>query len=263
MRIFLAIALLYFSAIGFIYLFQRKIIFQGTRLARDYRFSFTATEHFIPTPDGEQINALLFQAKRESKGLILYFHGNADNLKRWGEYAIDFTTLGFDVLMIDYRSFGKSSGKAAENTFYADATTVYDWIHSQLPQKYDKFVIYGRSLGAAVATSLASKVNADLVILETPFNSFRGAISKALRPLIFPFPFKNRFNNTERLPNIKSKIVIFQGTRDRIVPLSAAKQLKPLLKKGDEFIIIPKGKHKNLRTFEQFHTKLKEVLSNL
>lgn len=265
MRIFLAIVLLYLSAIGFIYLFQRRIIFQGTRLQRDHLFKFdnSFTEHFILMEDGEQINGLLFKSTEKTRGLILYFHGNADNLTRWGQYAVDYTRLGFDVFMVDFRGFGKSTGKPDEEAFYADAQAIYNWTQTQLPEKYDKFIIYGRSLGAAVATSLATKVHTDLLILETPFDSFRGAISKALRPLVFPFPFKFQFSNASRIRKIQAKIIIFQGTRDRIVPLPSAKKLRPLLKKEDQFIIIPKGGHRNLRKFGLFHIKLAEVLSAL
>ena len=263
--LFLVLLLLYLLPIVFIYTFQKRIIFQPGRLKKDYHFQFDNlfTEYFIPTKDGIKINALLFETKEPTRGLILYFHGNADNLKRWGKYAVDYTRLGFDVLMVDFRGFGKSTGEPTEENLYLDAATILAWIKENLPKKYGKFIIYGRSLGAAVATELASKVKPDLLILETPFDSVHGALSKALKPLIFPFPLQYRFENSARIPKIGCKIVIFQGTRDRIVPISSASQLIPLLKEGDKFIIIPKGRHRNLRKFGLFHIKLGETLSEI
>lgn len=263
--LFLALLLVYLSPIAFIYAFQKRIIFQPSHLKKDYNFLFDNhfKEYFISTKDGIQINALLFETEQVTKGLILYFHGNADNLKRWGKYSIDYTRLGFDVLMVDFRGFGKSTGIPTEKDLYSDASMTLAWIKKNLHKEYSKFIIYGRSLGAAVATELASKTEPDLLILETPFDSVHGAISKALKPLIFPFPLQYRFENSARISKINCKIVIFQGTRDRIVPLSSASQLIPLLKKEDEFIIIPKGRHRNLRKFGLFHIKLGETLSKI
>jgi poly(3-hydroxybutyrate) depolymerase len=92
------------TLLAVLYMFQEKLIFQPTSLKADYAFKFNQSfeEFTIPTTDGEQLNALVFSPADSSKGLIFYFHGNAGNLQRWGQYAIDFTKLGYTVLMIDY-----------------------------------------------------------------------------------------------------------------------------------------------------------------
>ena len=102
--------------------FQKKIIFQPAKLHLDHSFNFEEPfqEFFIPVGN-QKINALYFNAKKDKKGVILYLHGNADNLDRWGKYASDFTHRGYDVLMIDYRGYGKSDGKASEKNIYSDA----------------------------------------------------------------------------------------------------------------------------------------------
>lgn len=246
------VLLLYLVVAGLFYFFQDSFIFQSERLPKDYVFTFDQKfeEHFIPTEDGEMLNALLFKTQQPSNGLILYFHGNADNLQRWGQYAIDFTKLGYDILMTDYRGYGKSTGTPNEENFYKDAQSVLRW--SQVNIKYIRFIIYGRSLGSAVASNLARTTNPDMLILETPFDELSGALY--LLPTRYDFP------NNVFLLEVKCKKVIIHGTSDGVVPLSSALKLKPLLTENDQFIIIEGGSHNDLRKFEKYHDTMKEVL---
>lgn len=248
-----------------LFFFQDNVIFQRKALAIEYIFKFERDprqsdpeEHYIKTADGETLHALLFKTKLNSKGLILYFHGNADNLQRWGKYAIDFTSLGYDILMMDYRGYGKSTGKPNERDLYKDALTVLRW--SQDIVKHDRLIIYGRSLGSAVASNLATAVTPDLLILETPFDELRGAVYEPIKPLLYFFPLHSNFSNKAFLPKVKCKKVIIHGTKDQVVPLASALRLKPLLVEGDQFVIIEGGSHRNLRDFESFHKALAEAL---
>lgn len=215
-------------------------------------------EYFIRTEDGEDLNALLFKTKLKSKGLILYFHGNADNLQRWGKYAVDFTKLGYDILMMDYRGYGKSTGKPTERDLYKDALTVFRWSEANL--KYERLIFYGRSLGSAVASNLATAVTPDLLILETPFDELKGAVYEPIRPLLYFLPLHSNFPNKTFLPKVSCRKVIIHGTKDQVVPISSALRLKPLLQEGDQFEIIEGGSHRNLRDFESFHKVLAEAL---
>ncbi len=237
-------------------LFQDKFIFQATRLSADHVFRFNQpfSEHFIKTPDNETLNALLFPAVENSKGLILYFHGNAGDLQRWGQYASDFTSLGYDILMIDYRGYGKSTGTPSEKLLYDDALTISKWADT-IP--HSKLIIYGRSLGTGVATNLATKVNADLLVLETPFYELKDAVNVWLRPAV---DLKHEFPNYNFLTQVKCRKVIIQGTDDSVVPYSSAIKLKPLLGPADEFVVIEDGQHNNLTEFPVFHETLKRVL---
>ena len=237
-------------------LFPNLLIFQGEKLAYDYTYEFDNPfiEYFIETDDGEQLNALLFKSKESAEGIIIYFHGNADNLRRWGTYTADFTKLGYDVLVMDYRGYGKSTGTPSEQALYEDARLVWDWSRKQFD--YDKWVIYGRSLGSAVASNIAVEVAPDLLVLETPFDK----ITQEMPGTFLPDYLENQFSNAAHIPQITSKIVIIHGTDDWITRLSSAEKLKPLLKATDEFVIIPEGSHKNLRQFEQFHETLERIL---
>lgn len=246
-----------------IYSLQRFIIFQAEPLPENhsFQFDFPFTELFLTTPDSVQLNALYFPQTTDAispKGAILYFHGNADNLQRWGQYSPDLTQRGYDVLMIDYRNYGKSGGWHDEAAYYRDAQMAYDW----LLQKFsaEEIIIYGRSLGASIASELATKVEAKLLILETPFDNIQHAIETAIPVLWLPYPLKYQFANDRHLPLIDYPIYIFHGTKDQVVPYRSAKALKPLLKVTDHFYTIEGGGHKNLGEFLIFQERLNEIL---
>jgi uncharacterized protein len=237
------------------YFFQEKFIFQATPLPPSHAFQFASPyqEHFIETFDGNKINALHFKSTAPSKGLVIYFHGNADNLQRWGNYAIDFTELGWDILMIDYRGYGKSTGTPGEENYYQDAETVYQWSKVNIP--FEKVVIYGRSLGSAIASNLAAKIQPVVLILETPFDRLNGA------QLVYKIlPFRYTFSTSEHLQKVKCAVFVFHGTNDGVVSLRSAERLKSFLKPGDQFVVVEGGSHNDLRKFEEYHSKLRDLL---
>lgn len=243
-----------------IYFFQDSIIFQTEKLepALSYSFGVPHQEISITTPDGETLNALLFSPVDSSKGLILYFHGNSGSLKRWGGIAAPLTAYNFHVLVVDYRGYGKSTGKPDEQGLYADAQAVWQWAQSALAPP--RLVIYGRSLGSAVASYLASKTNPDLLILETPFHNLQGAVNPVFRPLVKIFPLRYSFPTIDWVAEASCKKLLFHGTADPVVALQSALKLKAVLRPSDEFVILEGGTHDNLSEFEQYHSKLAEAL---
>ena len=99
----------------------------------------------------------------------MYFHGNAGDLSRWGQIVSYYVDLQYDVFIMDYRTYGKSTGKLSEQALYDDAKVCYDY----LKEKFDpsRITLYGRSLGTGIATQLASFNKAQRLILETPYYS--------------------------------------------------------------------------------------------
>ncbi|NOY48554.1 MAG: alpha/beta hydrolase, partial [Chlorobi bacterium] len=110
-----------------LYFFQEKILFRPTVLTQDYKynFSYPFEELFLKTEDDAVINALHFKA-RNSKGVILYFHGNAGDLSRWGTITEYFVSMNYDVLVMDYRTYGKSTGVLSEEALHKDAQMCYN-----------------------------------------------------------------------------------------------------------------------------------------
>lgn len=254
------VATVYFLSLALFYVFSNKLIFQRTQLPLEYKFTFEEPfeEYFINTPDQVKLHAVLFNTKEEPKGLIFYLHGNADNLSRWGKYAVDFTELGYDVFMMDYRGYGKSEGKPNEEKLHQDAAFMLNWVNTNIP--HQNIIVYGRSLGSAIATQLAVRTAPNLLILETPFANLSDVVYWPLKPALYLFPIQAKFSNEAYLENVECPKIIFQGTNDWVVPLSSAMKLKPLLDQPDNFIVIEGAGHKNIRDFGSYHTRLKEIL---
>lgn len=254
------VIVVYLLSLVIFYQFNRYLIFQATALSKDYSFQFEQPyeEYFVSMANDDSLNVLLFKTTAPSKGLIFYAHGNADNLQRWGKFASDFTDLGYDVVMYDYRGYGKSSGTSNDKNIHQDAATLLNWTKVNIP--HTKLVIYGRSLGSTVASTLAVHTTPDLLILETPFAEFKDVIYWPLLPAYYLFPLEANLNNTNSLATVACKKIIFHGTQDWVVPLSSALKLKPLLDTENDFIIIEGAGHKNLSEFEAYHLQLAQVL---
>lgn len=238
----------------------RLFIFQPTSLERRYQFDFENefSELLLQTPDSVSIHALYFPVE-QPRGLVVYLHGNADNLARWGRFARDFTDLDYAVLMIEYRGYGKSEKVPfTESGLFADALAGYTWARDQFAA--EDIVLYGRSLGSGLANRLAATVPARQLILETPYYSLRDMVR-----LYIPFgvdwltrdyPIRSdQYFVQHHLPT-----TIFHGTKDRVVPYGEGKRLAALRPDAD-FITIPGGGHKNLNRFPQYHTELARALA--
>ncbi|MBK6932170.1 MAG: alpha/beta hydrolase [Saprospirales bacterium] len=240
---------------------QKKALFRPVKLPEDYAFAFAHPfeEVFLDTADGARLNLLQFPSDLSiRRGVVLYFHGNRGNLQRWGNMHADFTSRGFDFVAPDYRGYGKSSGEPNERSYYADARLVYDWLHSAWPAH--NIILYGRSLGTAMACYLAAHVRAKKLILETPFDNIAGLMASHLGRPDIPFRPAFFFPNDRHLRQCELPALLFHGTADRVVPYESAARLKSSLKPGDEFVTVQSGAHNNLRNFRQYQEKLNEWL---
>lgn len=253
----------YGLALLLVFLFQERFVFQPYRLPQGHRFFFNAKgwrEVWLETDDGARLNALFFRtpAATKSKGVILYLHGNQGNLRRWGQHQGAFTRLGYDFFAIDYRGYGKSSGQPSEEGLYADGDAAYRWLLERYAE--EDIVLYGRSLGSAVASWLAMRRRPRLVILETPFDNMPNVVRAISR---LPIPnglFRVQFPNGRHLRQANCPAVIFAGTRDRIVEYRLSRRLRPLLDGPEAFITIAGAGHRNLDTFPKYHYELERVL---
>jgi len=256
----LGFVIVYLLLLSGVYIFQRSFLLHPRPLPADhvFRFDYPFKEHYLESPDGARINALYFKTTLTRRGVVLFFHGNAENLQRWGYYHTEFTSRGYDFFCIDYRSFGKSTGKATESNMIADAHLAYDFLRNSFSP--DDIVIFGQSLGSGVASQLAKAMPARSLILETPFYNVPDVFRAHAPVLIFPFSPEFRFRNDKCLPHITYPIHILQGTADKVVPLRSARKLRPLLKSSDSFTIIEGGHHTDLSSFKEYHVVLDRIL---
>ncbi|WP_299117519.1 alpha/beta hydrolase [uncultured Winogradskyella sp.] len=242
-----------------LYFFQEKLLFLPTKLSQDYQYQFNYPfeELFLKTDEDTVINALHFKAEN-SKGVLLYFHGNAGDLSRWGRITEYFTAMNYDVLVMDYRAYGKSVGPLSESAFYKDGQYCYDYLLKQYSE--ENITLYGRSLGTGIASYLAAKNNPKQLILETPYYSIED-VAKSRFP-IFPVKYllKYKFPTYKYLPEVSCNISIIHGTDDTIVPYHSGKKLSELDIENLNFITVVGGSHNNLVKFDVYRDAITNIL---
>jgi len=252
--IFLGVGLLFF------YFFQERFIFlNGKKLPKDFQYQFPQPfkEVNITTKDQEIINALHFTLENP-KGIILFFHGNKGNLDRWGSIVPYLLEYEYEVFVIDYRNYGKSTGDFHEEKMYQDALDVYDFVNKQYAE--ENIVVYGRSLGAAFATQVGAYKNPKHVILEAPFYNLKRA-TKFYFSLSPSFLLKYHFKTNEKIGSIKAPITFFHGDADKTTSFKESKELFQLVSTPDKtFVEIPEGTHHNVKDFEVYKKTMKDIL---
>ena len=243
-----------------LFLIQERLIFRSVKLEQNYVYSFVIKHEEIDLVglDGNTINTVLFQTDTP-KGLIVYFHGNADNLQRWGNYAADFMKNGYNVLMVDYRTFGKSTGELSEKALYDDADIVYKYALSITSES--NILLYGRSLGSGIATYIASIHHPKKLFLETPYYSL-SSLALHYVPFAFEWLIHYHIPTYQYLKKVNCPLYIFHGTEDEIVPYKFGKQLFDEAIQKQKYMYTYEGaKHKNLNTFPQYHIDLTQALA--
>lgn len=254
--VYLLVMLLY-------YLLQERFLFVASPLQLKHTFQLASSfeEVFLESDEGAAtIHALYIKAKRP-KGLILYFHGNTGNMQRWATVAEELTTYDHDVLVVDYRGFGKSRGRRNQAILYSDAQQIYDYAIGRWPEK--DVVVYGRSLGTGLAVKVAADNSPAKLVLETPYYNMIGVAFHHFPFLPVRWLLRFPFRSDKFIPEVRCPIIIFHGTRDRIVPYSSGLRLYELIAEDvrHDMVTIPRGRHSNLSRFPLFRDKMQAFLS--
>ena len=265
LKVLIYVVTIYILLVAFAVLFQEKLLFRNTKLATDYTYQFKEDfeEIWFEPEASVRLNALYFKTdSARRKGLIIYFHGNADDLRRWGKYASDFTKNDYDILMIDYRKFGKSTGKLSEKALHTDATYVYEWAKKRFPE--NQIILYGRSLGTGIATRLASENKPKMLLLETPYFNLADVVNSYFPLIPYEAILKYQFCTDLCIQQVRCPMHFFHGTKDAVVPYKSSLKLAALLNKKPSEILttISDGKHKNLGDFQEYHRALDSLLKN-
>lgn len=261
-RITIVFTLVYCSVGIALYHLQQKFLFHPKALLKDFQFRFDIPfkEVNIPMTETENLNLIeFFPNDSGSKGVVIYFHGNSDNVTRYAKHATSFTKSGYEVWIPDYPGYGKTTGKLTEENFYRQAKEVYKLAHSKFSA--DSIIVYGKSLGSGVASHIAANYPCKRLILETPFYSIPSLYSHYAP--IYPVKRMSHFEFPvgENLKEVKAPVTIFHGTDDGVIPYNNASLLKKDLKPGDEFITVQGGTHNNLVTFALYQSKLDSLLN--
>lgn len=242
---------------------QDKLLFRPKALPQDYHFSYALPfrEATLDIDASTHINIVQFTVPDSlKKGIVLYFHGNRENVNHYAGNAINFVKQGYEVWMPDYPTFGKSTGTLTEQGLYDMALQVYKMARARYQPS--GIILYGRSMGTGIAAQLASVRDCKRLILETPYYSF----TSITRLLFWMYPVDQllhfRLRTHEYLVKVTAPVSIFHGTADGVIPYFNAARLKKVLKKEDEFITIEGGSHNDLNTFPLMQHKLDSLLTH-
>ncbi len=220
-----------------------------------YEFDFSYTEDFIKVNDKDSVSILYSKTALDSKGLVLFFHGNSADLRSWGKMSVQYHHNAYDVVMVDYPGFGKSSGKHSELALYETADALFDWAE----EKYsaDQMVIVGRSIGTIPASYLSSKKKVKFTILETPLANMGLLIKKK-----FPFApvckhLYHRFPVDKWIKLSKNEIHIIRSSEDKLIIAASNESIIDL---ADSHFMVDGAEHANLGSFDSYKKRLAELL---
>ena len=256
---FIYIVIGYIALAAVIYLVQERFIFKPEKLHAgfEYKYDVPFKELFFDVKKGVSINGLHFTVDKPH-GLILYFHGNTRSIKGWAKYSKDFTRYGYDVVLVDYRGFGKSTGKRSEHDMLNDMQFVYNALASQYTEQH--MIVYGRSLGSGFAAKVASENKPRYLILDAPYYSFTNAIKRFLPILPVRFLLRFHLRTDQWMKQVRCHTYILHGTKDWLLPIINSEKLQLLNPSKITLIRIHGGGHNNLPTFNEYHNFIRDIL---
>ena len=181
-------------------------------------------EVWLTTLDKIRLNAWYLPNPSSEKAL-LWFHGNAENIGYGLEHLEFYSRLAVNVLAVDYRGYGKSEGTPGEAGVYRDADAAYDYLIQVRRIQPTNIVVFGHSLGGAVAIDLAARRECGALIVQSSFTSVKEMARRVFRIPLFEYIPKSRFDSLAKIRRVRAPILIVHGTRDETVPFSMGQRL--------------------------------------
>jgi fermentation-respiration switch protein FrsA (DUF1100 family) len=241
----LVIALAYCALALAIFIMQPQLLYYPDMPSRTIEATpdSVALKHetvLFTTADGVRLHGWFIPA-RQSRATLLFCHGNAGNISHRLDSIRLFHDLGLNVLIFDYRGYGQSDGSPSENGSYRDANAAWDYLVDRRHTDPGRIVIFGRSLGAAVAADLASRTKPAAVILESAFTSIP-EMAAALYPWL-PVRILSmyQYDNKAKISRIRSPLLLVHSRDDEIIPFQHGRQLFALANDPKHFLTLSGG----------------------
>ncbi len=262
-KVISTLLVVYLTGALLLYFFQEALIFRSRVLPANYSFSANIAHREIRVPVDRQdtLHAVLYYPDSgTAKGLVLYFHGNRQNIGWYEKFVPYFTQRGYEVLMPDYPGYGKSKGTVSEEKLYAWANFAYQIARKRYAA--DSLILYGKSLGTGIAAQLAARRDCKQLILETPYYCFPDVLQRFLPLYPVTMMMRYQFPTYRYLPLVAAPVTLLHGTSDGVVAFSQSTKLSKLFKKQDRLVVIEGGSHNDLFEFPQTIDWLTQTLRN-
>jgi fermentation-respiration switch protein FrsA (DUF1100 family) len=240
--------------VGFIMLrrFEKAVTFHPNRepLRGSWAVPRGGEDVWFETSDGLRLHGWFFRARTQPPAAtVIYFHGNAGNLSYADWVGVEFATRGFDVLLFDYRGYGRSEGELSdENGLYNDSDAAYDFLVRERHVKPERIVLYGESLGTAAAVDVASRKPCGAIILESGLSSARDMAGAILpwMPRFLRGITRNKFDSVGKLSLVRTPALVVHGEKDDLIPVAQGHALYEAANEPKELMIIRGAGHNNL-----------------
>ena len=211
---------------GGLYLLQPRMVFlpSSDLMETPADWGLAYEDVWLRTDDGVRLHAW-YLPRPGARQVLLFFHGNAGNISHRRESLEIFHRLGLAVLIPDYRGYGQSDGRPSEAGLYRDAAAAWDYLVRQRGIAPDAIVIFGRSLGGAVAAHLAAGVQPAALILESTFSSARD-LAQTLNPLLARMTvLRFRFETAKAVAAVRCPVLVLHSRNDEIIPYALGRKV--------------------------------------
>lgn len=230
---------------GFMYLQQSSMTFFPhstlVQTPADWRLAYE--DVFLDTEDGVRLHGW-YIPHRGAKQTLLFFHGNAGNISHRGDSVEIFHRLGLNVFVFDYRGFGMSQGIPGENGLYQDARASWRYLTKERGLQPRDIILFGRSLGGAVAAKLAAETQPGGLILESTFSSARD-VANALFPILSRLIFlRYDFATATHVRQLTCPILVLHSPDDEIIPFRLGEKVFQSASEPKSFVKM-RGDHNN------------------
>lgn len=239
--------LIYTCLLTLLYFFQRDLLFHPSSAYEGPSKLYPGLgleEQTVVTEDGIPLKMWYAPAKGK-KLTLLYFHGNADNLRTAAGVLLPYIQAGYGVLVAEYRGYSGLPGRPTETGLYRDGRAALGWLakHDLRPEQE---VLFGYSLGTGVAVQLATEVPVKALILVAPYTSMVDLARQ--RFPFFPVEWltRDRFENFHKIGSFHGALLIANGGHDVVVPPAQGQQIFNLAHEPKEYVFIPEGTHINI-----------------
>ena len=206
-----------------------------------------ASDVWLTTADGLRLHGWFFEARNlPATATIIFFHGNGGNISNVGWVGERLSDKGFNVLLLDYRGYGRSEGRVdGEQGLYADADAAYQYVTKTLNVSPEGIVLFGQSLGTAVAADLASRKKCAAIILESGFSSASDLATSVLPvlPRRLHFLARNRFESARKLSQVNYPVLITHGDPNGTIPTEHAHRLFAAANEPKKLLMFPGAGH--------------------
>jgi len=224
------------------------------RYTQPQQFGLAHEDVFVTTADGSRLHGWWLPSTGPARGSVLHLHGNAANVSNHLPLVAWLPPAGFNVLMLDYRGFGRSEGRPTLDGVVEDAEAALRYLRTRHGVDGQRLVVLGQSLGGATTLRLLARDSAGvrLAVIEAAFASYRGIARDAARqslvlaplvPIASPALPPAKADPVSALASLRVPLLIVHGTADEVIPFRHSEELAAAAPAGTEFIRVESARH--------------------